>query len=612
MSSITPKDRINIVIHTSPNPSDTQIVKNVKVYSGITATIMTVFGKAEITQVNLENGKKVNLCLNKRSLAKHTLQSQGMNDQNISDKAKDVLANKLLVADESGKTEFSSINSGQLSVINELKLGLCQCSEMESSKILSKTNFIKHSIVQDGLMNLTPDIIKKAGLVPQYQMTVLNQTFTISKIFTTEEHTTSQGQKTFQYNAIAYVQDPKNKEKFIPRLIYRSGADNIWRIAPVTQRKGVSGPLNIGKGWERTTENGIPGPPIRDTTNAPFELNRALAGMLDPKLNALILPKSTDQLNHNWDIANSIPMRTKQVQDKNSNEEFRKAVRKPRQFDVIKSPLSPEDAPDFSKGIRESFTIPGTNSGDVTVFRVLSQNKKYEYVFYEAQCFGFNQKYGDSHWKEMEPRPWLASVHYIGPGQSLTSFLTYRDSLDLELGTLSGADRRSYIEQDESGNYDWTPHLDNVDMGSLQEANHESRNTIIADKLESLKNKFEEEAERMTDEITAVVREISKNKKDPDPDVREKSKFRPYIESEYRKGNLYEEQAIQKEVELRKGEYVRNKLKKEKKKLDAEESWTMRKVEGHLPKDTELVPTWNLRKNYFVIQEFQKWRQSKK
>lgn len=591
-------DRVNILIQTD---SGQKMVSDVKTYSGLTARMMSALGKAELTTVTLTDGNKKNLYINKRSLAKHILMEENGDVRRITTAAKDALASKLFATKEKGHAnEALTLDAVNQQTVEELKLGLYECSSDESQKVLGKTNFTKHDLKRASdkekidLRDLTQADMETAELQPKYQMKVKNQTFFLSKLFTLSSRSTP-------YAAIAYVQDPKNKGHYVPRLLYLSEANNIWRCAPVMQGQ-MSGAINAGKGITRLNPDKSQGPAIKDSTTVPSELNKALFDLLTPKLHAVVEIEndtSEEQLTRNHSIFVSVPSRTYGEENINSNEEFRAVVAKPRVFDMTKT-ISPHDAPDFKKGVKEHYKIPGTNSEDVEVYTVLSANKNYEYVFYESRCFGYNSKLGMNQWQETEPHAWLASVQYVGSRQKVNTFLTYTESLDPGLGTLSGADRPSYLPEDFDRN---TLFEEDIDPRSLKEEDVERRNREINSKLEAAEQVITQKVEATRSQISAAITEAVTEDKENGL-----KSLRSVVKKEYDDGKKTLEEAVARETDFRISDEIRRQKKQEAEKLQKETLVYITPVQNRMPNQCQVVPTWKYRKDFPVLKQFQQWR----
>lgn len=457
--------------------------------------------------------------------------------------------------------------------------GLTTCSSQRSVEVLSGTQFVKHieemnEAAQTAFMDLTPEKIDQLGLAPTYQMTLYGETFYLSKAFNSEDLSPTNLQdetaRMHQKGVIAYVRDPNQNGQFIPRLLYRSGADNLWRTPPVMKQVNQLGggfTVNIGKGIGRDDpENGIP---IRATTNLPFELRSALTWMVS---SGVVANQANVPLDDYYRAFISVPkLVTAKASSPNVTPEFQQEVTV-RRFDLTHMDRIPQaDQPDFNRATRV-YEMSGTNSGSVGVYRVLSQNGNYEYIFYEAQAQGSNPAYANKpalmedgtpfdgvSWQESEAHPWLASVAYIGPGQKLTSFLTYADVLDPNDTDLSGADRPSYIPGgramddmiqflSEGQSFQGIYENDMVRRGQVENDYYKGLNQT------SIRETIAAELNKTPEQVT-------------DSQVNQ------------RKGKMVQEREFP--------NYVRSGTK--------------------IPMDSPLVPTWNYRKRFPFIQEFQQW-----
>lgn len=347
-------------------------------------------------------------------------------------------------------------------------VGLSPCKD--GDEILNKTEFLEHEDPND---RLTPDFIKKCDLAPCYEMTFKGTTFYLSKIFTPHDLSPLERPNTvFQEAALAYV---KEGDKFVPRVLYRSGVGNTWRVMPVT-KKMMMGDVNIGKGIEKQFFPQQPSNPIRASTNLPFEIRLALNWLTEAengknyiqptksvkftpkKLNHVLPAKHSNikrnDLNH---VFKNIAKKAKGKENANTTEEFTNAHVYREVLDLSDPhTLSRALMPDYTNV--ERFQMKGTNSDTVDVYRVLSKNKQYEYIFYNAKSFCYDpSKSHDPYltedgstferiwWKEKDRHPWLASVAYIGPDQKLTSFLTYAQFVDPHTSDTPGADYLDYL-----------------------------------------------------------------------------------------------------------------------------------------------------------------------
>jgi len=312
-------------------------------------------------------------------------------------------------------------------------IALATCSNEESQNILAKTGFIKHAETWKGRVQpttITPEFVQQAGLGPTFKLKDipgLPEECYLSKAFQAYQISDS-SPPAFQMAAIAYVKDGGS---YKPRLIYLSGVDNLWRVSPI--KDGT----RHGKGLELSPEN-----PVKASTNVLFDVGVALFRMFQQGDDSTLVKRTDKNSKQLETIFNMIPDNTLNhmaghkctLKSKNAPDDF-SVIHHLEPLQLIDS-MTPESQPDFSTV--KKFSIPGTFSGPVTVYRVASQDKQYEYVFYEAKSHGEKNQ-----WKDDKPHVWLSSVSK--QPQESSSYLTCKTSINPLGADISGSEMFGYV-----------------------------------------------------------------------------------------------------------------------------------------------------------------------
>lgn len=285
----------------------------------------------------------------------------------------------------------------------------------KGNQILAKTEMPHH----DGA--ITRERIEELGLQPKYSTTIHNREIYFSPIFYEKKFNENTG----QVYAIAYVKNKKN-DLFKPTLIYLSGTQNLWRVAPNyiidKDRK-----LHFDKGYQDGKSN----KPIENSVNLPFleiavPLNEMIAkntvidleieGDTEELINGLLTSRKVDEPSAFQEQLESVPVSPFQAIGTIPCVIDDFSVPTPNTIEW-KSKLE-EDHPDFN--LAREFFLPGTLCSDGKVIVVPSKNMNWRYIFYMNKAESVS-----SGWREREEHPTLASVEWIGEGQDLTDFGTF-------------------------------------------------------------------------------------------------------------------------------------------------------------------------------------------
>lgn len=310
---------------------------------------------------------------------------------------------------------------------------LIACLQEEKEAILSSTSFVQHKDWKGRIKSTTinADLIRKSGLEPAFKVNVGSNECYLSKVFQASKIDDTDP-PVYQRGAIAYVKDD-NENVFKPRLVYLSGADNLWRIMPIKDGH------RIGKGLESE-----PDKPVKASCNVPFSVSLALHWMSrqgtnetlvrytheNSELLATIYDMLPDNTRNYLTDTNQYTLRTRNAPDDFTTSHTLESV------DFINN-MRPEQYPDFTSV--EKYAIPGTFSDQVTVYKILSWDKQYEYIFYEAKSR--DQK---NAWQEDIVRPWLASVAKVN--SKWDSYLTPTIACNSNSADISGSEYWNYIK----------------------------------------------------------------------------------------------------------------------------------------------------------------------
>ncbi|MBA3284285.1 MAG: hypothetical protein H0U27_04410, partial [Nitrosopumilus sp.] len=341
----------------------------------------------------------------------------------------------------------------------------------QSELILANTQFQKEVLPVITLnQNKTIDqtILKENDLQPVYCIKIYDTEVFFSKPFFIDKYKpSSNGEIRAHYWVVAYIKGPED-QFFQPRVFYRSRSQNIWRTTPAV--KPVLGGVYLHKGYKDKDLQAI-----ESSINLPWleiclPLNRLIneSELANIKLDATDMidddqPLEEEQAKHikASKIAYGLAPKTKtpntafapfqeQIKEvvspfifeepKSKNDKLKTIYDKPIN-DIKNIKLKKDRGMQLDYSLYQQFDLPGSQSLNGTAYIIPSLDLNWRYVFYVNQA-EYNDK-GIS-WSEVKTHPSLATVEYVGKGQGLTNFGSYKiiaDSLGADMPAIEYDDQ---------------------------------------------------------------------------------------------------------------------------------------------------------------------------
>ena len=331
----------------------------------------------------------------------------------------------------------------------QLVTGFKRINEKESVDVLNKTQFVSYPSKYG--INVDRQLIEKNDLQPVYFNHIHGTDIYFSKVFEIDKYELSSdgGSRGHQW-VIAYIKGPGDSD-FQPRAFYRSRSQNLWRATPALKESMQGAYLHKGfkDGNNQKIEASInlPWLEICLPLNRLVESNERAQIQLEPqelvddevatmeKDRATLIKASkiaygvVQKINNANDV---FPDFQSQVQTVVSPFTETKTGKTTQNYKSIYNDILPNPAhiklktekgiqPDFT--LAQRFDLPGAQSSKGVSYVVPSQDLRWRYVFYVSQA-----EYKDlaRNWKEVKARPNLAAVEYVGEGQGLTNFGSYK------------------------------------------------------------------------------------------------------------------------------------------------------------------------------------------
>lgn len=263
-------------------------------------------------------------------------------------------------------------------------------------------------------------LLEQNDLLPVSKCTMHGTTVYLSKPFFGKELDNSfEGRPRRELFCIGYVEvEEEGEKRHVPQLFYRSGTHCLWRVLP-----WIHG-FQYGKGVVNR----------ESSVNLPMELNllltkRATEGKVTYADKKMEVDTLIDQLlateNVNGEEANFTalhPEAPSPFLPQDGADLAHWMVFMETKVDARAISFARGSEPDFSRAVLE--TIEGAMCGDISAYIVPSKCGNYQYLYY------YTQAELPPDWQEKEPHGALVAIDYVGEGQQLTRYGTYKRGTD--------------------------------------------------------------------------------------------------------------------------------------------------------------------------------------